>query len=193
MSKRFQIQQRSDNTGAPAPLYANVTTVGGGGGKLGGAPPPDISTLTAAPPPPPPTGTTTTATTATTGAKEASQGYTAAEPPSLLSDLTQAPKTMMVHPQMGQVKGPQEEEEEVREEVPYPVYIRPYDDELPHVSWKKNPSDPFGTLQIVKGEDKMIVKVPMKDDRILPRVNYPVEIGTVAVFLIVGYLVWKLL
>ena len=100
---------------------------------------------------------------------------------------------MMVHPQLGQVKGPQEEEEEVREEVPYPVYIRPYDDELPQVTWKKNAKEPFGTLTIVKGEDKMIVKVPMKDDRILPRTNYPVEIGTVLLFLIIAAVMWRML
>ena len=102
----------------------------------------------------------------------------------------------MVHPGLGKVQGSesmQQNQGAGREEVPYPVYVRPYDDELPTVTWKKNPADPFGTLTIVKGEDKMIVKVPMKNDRILPRTNYPVEVGTFFIFLVCAFLLWKYL
>jgi len=105
-----------------------------------------------------------------------------------------APGRFMTHPQLGTVKGPQENEEEgFKEELPYPVYIRPYDDELPQVTWRKNPLENFGTLTIVKGEDKMIVKVPMKNDRILPRTNYPVEVITVFLFAVVAILIWRVL
>ena len=102
---------------------------------------------------------------------------------------------MMIHPQLGKVQGPPPEEDEAlaKEEVPYPVYIRPYDDELPQVTWKKNPSEPFGTLKIVKGENTMIVKVPLKNDRILPRTNYPVEVLTVLLFLIIAAVMWRML
>ncbi len=103
------------------------------------------------------------------------------------------PGKMMIHPQLGKVKGPPEDLGEDKEEVPYPVYIRPYDDDLPQVTWKKNPREPFGTLTIVKGEDKMIVKVPIKDDRILPRTNYPVELGTVLLFIIIAVVMWRVL
>ena len=98
----------------------------------------------------------------------------------------------MVHPQLGKVQGPDMEDgKEKKEEVPYPVYIRPYDDDLPQVTWKKNPTEPFGTLTILKGEDKMIVKVPMKNDRILPRTNYPVEAVTIVLFLAIAAILWK--
>ncbi len=102
----------------------------------------------------------------------------------------------MVHPQLGQVKGPPSERipsEEVREEAPYPVYIRPYDDDLPQVTWRKHPMDAFGTLTIVKGEEKMVVKVPIESPRFLPRTNYPVEISTVIIFFVIAAVVWKLL
>jgi len=99
----------------------------------------------------------------------------------------------MTHPQLGTVRGPQAMEEEDKQALPYPVYIRPYDDELPQVTWRKNPLEPFGTLTIVKGEDKMIVKVPMKDDRVLPKTNYPVELATICVFAMVAFFIWKVL
>ena len=101
-------------------------------------------------------------------------------------------QSFMVHPGLGKVQGPaaEGEGENGKEVVPYPVYVRPYDDELPQVTWKKNPAEPFGTLTIVKGEDKMIVKVPMKNDRILPRTNYPVEVGSVMVFAAIAVIMW---
>ena len=108
----------------------------------------------------------------------------------------QQSQNFMVHPGLGKVQGSQgmqQQGAEGKEEVPYPVYVRPYDDELPTVTWKKNPAEPFGTLTIVKGEDKMIVKVPMKNDRILPRTNYPVEVGTFFIFLVCAFLLWKYL
>ncbi len=108
----------------------------------------------------------------------------------------QAPtaQRMMLHPQMGKVKGPGEDQGgDDREEVPYPIYIRPYDDELPQVSWKKNAKDPFGTLKITRGENTMVVKVPIKDDRILPRLSYPTEILAFLVFVGIAVVVWKVL
>ena len=101
-------------------------------------------------------------------------------------------QSFMVHPGLGKVQGPNNggEQDNGKEMVPYPVYVRPYDDELPQVTWKKNPAEPFGTLTIVKGEDKMIVKVPMKNDRLLPRTNYPIEVGSVIFFAVIAALMW---